>query len=154
MKFNQLKTVLIGLFIILISVPAFAQNADVVEEITDLSQQKWEWMADKNVDELSNLFNDDARFVHMSGSWGTDRELEIIESGSIWYKNTDVHQVVVETFGDTVILWNRITLEAEVRGNVVSNEFTVTEVYQNQGGDWSLLDLTFSSVRDTHSIEE
>lgn len=154
MKFNQLKTVLIGLFIILIASPAFAQNSDVVEEIKDLSQQKWEWMADKNVDELSNLFNEDARFVHMSGSWGTDRELEIIESGSIWYKNTDVHQVVVETFGDTVILWNRITLEAEVRGNVVSNEFTVTEVYQNQDGDWSLLDLTFSSVRDTHSIEE
>ena len=154
MKFNQLKTVLIGLFIILISVPAFAQNADVVEEIKDLSQEKWQWMADKNVDELSNLFNEDARFVHMSGSWGTDRELEIIESGSIWYKNADVHQVVVETFGDTVILWNRITLQAEVRGNVVSNEFTVTEVYQNQDGDWSLLDLTFSSVRDTHSIEE
>lgn len=77
-----------------------------------------------------------------------------IEMGSIWYKNTDVHQVVVETFGDTVILWNRITLEAEVRGNVVSNEFTVTEVYQDQDGKWSLLNLTFSSVRDTHSIEE
>jgi hypothetical protein len=154
MKLNQLIVALIGLFLFSISVPAFAQNSDVVEEIKDLSQQKWEWMADKNVDELSNLFNEDARFVHMSGSWGTDRELEIIESGSIWYKNTDVHQVVVETFGDTVILWNRITLEAEVRGNVVSNEFTVTEVYQNQDGVWSLLDLTFSSVRDTHSIEE
>lgn len=111
-------------------------------------------MADKNVDELAILFNDDARFVHMSGSWGKDRELEIIESGSIWYKNADVHQVVVETFGDTIILWNRITLEAEVRGSVVSNEFTVTEVYQNQEGNWSMLNLTFSSVRDTHSIEE
>ena len=154
MKLNQRITVLIGLFIIFIGSPVFAQNADMVEEITALSQQKWQWMADKNVDELSNLFNEDARFVHMSGSWGTDRELEISESGSIWYKNADVHQVVVETFGDTVILWNRITLEAEVRGNVVSNEFTVTEVYQNQAGDWSLLDLTFSSVRDTHSIEE
>lgn len=154
MKMNQIKRLLTGLFIFLISVPAFAQNAEVVEEITALSQQKWEWMADKNVDELAELFNENARFVHMSGSWGTERELEIIESGSIWYKNADVHQVVVETFGDTIILWNRITLEAEVRGNVVSNEFTVTEVYQDQDGEWSLLDLTFSSVRDTHSIEE
>jgi len=154
MTLNRLKIGLTGLFLISLSVSAFAQNADVVEEITDLSQQKWEWMADKNVDELANLFNENARFVHMSGSWGTERELEIIESGSIWYKNADVHQVVVETFGDTVILWNRITLEAEVRGNVVSNEFTVTEVYQDQDGEWSLLDLTFSSVRDTHSIEE
>src|SRR6056297_14595 len=154
MTLNRLKIGLTGLFLISLSVSAFAQNADVVEEITDLSQQKWEWMADKNVDELANLFNENARFGHMSGSWGTARELEIIESGSIWYKNADVHQVVVETFGDTVILWNRITLEAEVRGNVVSNEFTVTEVYQDQHGEWSLLDLTFSSVRDTHSIEE
>lgn len=154
MKLNQVKSLLIGLFILLISAPAFAQNADVVEKITILSQQKWEWMADKNVEELEPLFHDDSRFVHMSGTWGKSRELEIIESGSIWYKNTDVQQVVVETFGDTVILWNRIILEAEVRGNVVSNEFTVTEVFQNQNGDWSLPDLTVSSVRDTHSIEE
>lgn len=154
MKIYLMKMLFAVLFLIVISLPSFAQNSGIVEKITDLSQQKWEWMAAKNVDELAGLFNDDARFVHMSGSWGKGRELEIIESGSIWYKNADVHQVVVETFGDTVILWNRITLEAEVRGNVVSNEFTVTEVYQNQDGDWSLLDLTFSSVRDTHSIEE
>lgn len=154
MKMNFMKTLVVGLVLITFSVPSLAQNSDVVEEITALSQQKWDWMADKNVDELESLFHDDSRFVHMSGTWGKDRELEIIESGSIWYKNADVHQVVVETFGDTVILWNRITLEAEVRGNVVSNEFTVTEVYQNQGNEWSLLDLTFSSVRDTHSIEE
>ena len=154
MKLKQWISALIVLLLISLNAPASAQNAEVVEEITALSQQKWEWMADKNVDELANLFNENARFVHMSGSWGTERELEIIESGSIWYKNADVHQVVVETFGDTVILWNRITLEAEVRGNVVSNEFTVTEVYQDQDGEWSLLDLTFSSVRDTHSIEE
>jgi len=154
MKLKQWISALIVLLLISLNAPVSAQNAEVVEEITALSQQKWEWMADKNVDELANLFNENARFVHMSGSWGTERELEIIESGSIWYKNADVHQVVVETFGDTVILWNRITLEAEVRGNVVSNEFTVTEVYQDQDGEWSLLDLTFSSVRDTHSIEE
>ncbi|MDR8392659.1 nuclear transport factor 2 family protein [Aliifodinibius sp. S!AR15-10] len=134
--------------------PSYAQHSDVEQEIANLSQQKWQWMADKNVEELASLFHDDSRFVHMSGTWGKERELEIIESGSIWYKNADVHDVVVEVFDDTVILWNRITLVAVVRGNEVSNEFTVTEVYQNQDGDWKQLDLTFSSVRDTHSIEQ
>ena len=52
-----------------------------------------------------------------------------------------------------IILWNRITLLAVVRGNEVSNEFTVTEVYKKEENGWKLLDLTFSSVRDTHSIE-
>ena len=88
----------------------------------------------------------------MSGSWDKSRELEIIESGSIWYKQANVHDTVVKEFGETVIVWNRITLVAHVRGDDVSTEFTVTEVYQMQNDAWKLLDLTFSSVRDTHKI--
>jgi hypothetical protein len=132
----------------------WAQDSDITNEIKELSKAKWQWMADKDVDRLAELFHDKSKFVHMSGSWKKDRELEIIESGSIWYKNTIVHDVAVETFGDdTAILWNRITLEAHVRGNDVSNEFTATEFYKKEGDAWKLLDLTFSSVRDTHQIE-
>ena len=111
-------------------------------------------MAHKDVDKLAELFDERSKFVHMSGTWKKDRELEIIESGSIWYKKADVHDVAVEVFGDTAILWNRITLVAHVRGNDVSNEFTVTEIYKKKEGDWKLLDLTFSKVRDTHKIEK
>lgn len=132
---------------------SMAQNSATEQEIKDLSKQKWQWMADKNVDRLAELFHDDSRFIHMSGTWGKARELEIIETGSIWYKEADVHDVVIKVFGETAVLWNRITLVAVVRGNEVSNEFTVTEVYQKQQGAWILLDLTFSSVRDTHKIE-
>ena len=133
---------------------SFAQDKNVKKEIKELSKVKWEWMAEKNVDKLAILFHDKSKFVHMSGSWKKDRELEIIESGSIWYKNADVHDVAVEVFGDdTAVLWNRITLLAHVRGDDVSNEFTVTEFYKKEGSDWKLLDLTFSKVRDTHKIE-
>ncbi|EDY84047.1 hypothetical protein VDG1235_3674 [Verrucomicrobiia bacterium DG1235] len=133
---------------------SFAQSPDAEQEIKDVSKIKWEWMAEKNVEALSGLFHERAKFVHMSGTWNTPRELDIIESGSIWYKKADVHDVVVELFGDTAIVWNRITLLAVVRGNEVSNEFTVTEVYQKAGDEWRLLDLTFSSVRDTHGIQQ
>ena len=109
-------------------------------------------MADRDVDALAALFHPDARFVHMGGTWGTERELEVIESGGIWYKRADVHEAVVETFGETAVVWNRITLVAEVGGTEVTNPFTVTEVYQREGGAWTLLALTFSSVRDGHTI--
>ncbi len=149
-----MRTLIIVIFIALLSAPSYAQDAKIEQEIVELSKAKWQWMADKNVDKLAALFHDKSKFVHMSGSWKKDRELEIIESGSIWYKNADVHDVAVEVFGDdTAVLWNRITLMAHVRGNDVSNEFTVTEFYQKDGDDWKLLDLTFSSVRDTHKIE-
>lgn len=149
-----MKTLSILAFLLVISAQSFAQNATIEKEIKELSKAKWEWMAEKNVDKLATLFDDRSKFVHMSGSWKKERELEIIKTGSIWYKNADVHDVAVEVFGDdTAIVWNRITLTAHVRGNDVTNEFTVTEVYKKRSDEWKLLDLTFSKVRDTHSIE-
>ncbi|PHN92309.1 DUF4440 domain-containing protein [Maribacter sp. 6B07] len=147
----------IKIFAILITIlgsfNAIAQS-EIEEEIKTLSTLKWQWMADKDIDNLEKLFHEKSKFVHMSGSWKKERELEIIKTGSIWYKNAEVHDVAVETFGDdTAVLWNRITLTAHVRGNDVENEFTVTEFYKMEGEDWKLLDLTFSSVRDTHKIE-
>ncbi|WP_144603534.1 nuclear transport factor 2 family protein [Algoriphagus algorifonticola] len=124
------------------------------KEVYELSMNKWKWMAEKDISQLQPLFHPEAKFVHMSGTWTTERELEIIDSGSIWYKNAKVHDTAVELFGNTALVWNRITLTAEVRGNDVVTEFTVTEVYQKDNSGWKMLALTFSSVRDTHQIEK
>jgi len=123
------------------------------QEMINLSNTKWQWMADKNVDKLASLFHDQSKFVHMSGTWKKNEELEIIKTGSIWYKKADVHDVAVEIVDDEAIVWSRITLTAVVRGNDAVTEFTVTEVYKKQGSNWKLLALTFSSVRDTHQIK-
>ena len=148
-----MKKSIIALLVILTSANvSFAQNASTEQEIKDLSKAKWQWMADKNVDRLAILFHDKSKFVHMSGTWKKDEELDIIKTGSIWYKKADVHDVAVEIVDDNAIVWNRITLTAVVRGNDAVTEFTVTEVYKKQGSAWKLLALTFSSVRDTHKI--
>lgn len=123
------------------------------EKIITLSKEKWQWMSDKNVDKLAILFHDESKFVHMSGTWKKNEELDIIKTGRIWYKKADVHDSAVEIVDNLAIVWNRITLTAVVRGTDAVTEFTVTEVYKKQGGDWKLLALTFSSVRDTHKIE-
>ncbi|TDQ19454.1 uncharacterized protein DUF4440 [Algoriphagus boseongensis] len=131
-----------------------AQTTPTEQEVIKLSMDKWKWMADKDIAKLTPLFDPQAKFVHMSGTWSTARELEIIETGSIWYKNADVKDTAIEIVGNTAIVWNRIALTANVRGNDVVTEFTVTEVYQKEGSDWKMLALTFSSVRDTHQIEK
>ena len=133
---------------------AHAQATGAEEDVIQLSRTKWQWMADKAVDKLEPLFHDTARFVHMSGTWKKDRELEIIKSGSIWYKQADVHDVAASVIDSTAIVWSRITLTAVVRGADARNEFTVTEVYQKRGSDWKLLALTFSSVRPEHQLQK
>ncbi len=129
---------------------SFSQEVNPVDEIKALS--KWQWMADKDIAKLTPLFHPQAKFVHMSGTWNTPRELEIIQSGSIWYKKADIKDTAIELIGNTAIVWNRITLHAVVGGNEVSTEFTVTEVYQHEQDSWKMLALTFSSVRDTHQL--
>jgi hypothetical protein len=123
------------------------------QEIITLSKEKWKWMAEKNVERLAALFHEKSKFVHMSGTWKKDEELEIIKTGSIWYKDAKVHDVAAEMVGDNAFVWNRITLTAMVRGTEVVTEFTVTEVYNKSDGSWKLVVLTFSSVRDTHAIK-
>lgn len=151
-----MKRCIMGLFLFVFSMQvALAQSSTATPEqqIKELSKQKWQWMADKNVEKLAALFDDKSKFVHMSGTWKKDEELDIIKTGSIWYKKADVHDVAVEVFDGTAIVWNRITLTAVVRGSDAVTEFTVTEVYKKQENNWKLLALTFSSVRDTHIIK-
>ena len=49
------------------------------KEIINLSKDKWQWMAYRNVDKLATLFHEKSKFVHMSGTWKKDEELEIIK---------------------------------------------------------------------------
>ncbi|MDP1817764.1 MAG: nuclear transport factor 2 family protein [Leadbetterella sp.] len=150
MKIKQLIIV----FFLLGTSFSFAQSSKDETIILQISKDKWLWMSDKNVDKLKELFDPKAKFVHMSGTWKTDEELEIIKTGSIWYKEAKVKDTAIEISGKTAVVWNRITLVANVRGADVSTEFTVTEVYQKQRKAWKMLALTFSSVRDTHQLKK
>ncbi len=148
-----MKHILVFSFILFTYIQTQAQT-NIKDQIKQLSKQKWEWMAAKNVDKLEPLFSSQSKFVHMSGTWGKVEELDIIKTGSIWYKDAQVHDIVVEVSGKTAIAWSRITLVAMVRGSEVKTEFTVTEVFQKKLKDWKILALTFSSVRDTHQIQK
>ena len=157
-----MKTAIFGLFLLAMAVQtSYAQqppppptetiktaasHTPEQQEIIDLSKKKWDWMAEKNVDSLKNLFDEKAMFVHMGGSWGKTQELETIKSGGIWYKHAEVYAVVVNTFGNAAILLNDIDLQAVVGGNQVTNAFMVTEVYIKENGQWKLAQLTFSHL--------
>lgn len=116
------------------------------QEVLDLSKKKWLWMSDKNVDSLTLLFDAKAMFVHMGGSWGTERELNVIKSGGIHYKKAEVYSASVKMIGNTAILLNDIDLVAVLGSNEVINPFMVTEVYVKEKGRWVMGSLTFSKL--------
>ncbi len=149
-----MKTKFLCLLFVIAFAPAFAQTSGVDQEIIKLSKDKWQWMADKNVDKLKDLFDDKSVFVHMGGSWGKDRELDVIKSGGIHYKKADVHEVSVQIIDNTAILLNRITLLAVVGGNEVTNPFIATEVYVKVNGKWKLGSLSFTRIMTPPTQEQ
>lgn len=64
------KHILLFALILLCSGFIFAQSP-VEQEIKQLSMDKWQWMADKDIAKLTPLFHPQAKFVHMSGTWTT-----------------------------------------------------------------------------------
>ncbi len=95
-----MKPAILGLLLLATTVqPSYAQQAsqppsETIEtaatqtpeqqEIIDLSKKTWNWMSEKNVGSLNNLFDDKAMFTHMGGTWGKAQELDTIKSGGIW----------------------------------------------------------------------
>jgi hypothetical protein len=154
---NFIKVTVLGLCLLLMSVQASLAQTDKAsasstsstkeeQEIIQLSKDKWRWMAEKKADTLANLFHEKSMFVHMGGSWGKEREINVIKSGGIWYKKAEVYSASVNIIGNTAILLNDIDLLAVVGGNEVINPFMVTEVYIKENGKWKMGSLTFSKL--------
>ena len=102
------------------------------QAVIDLSNNKWDWMAEKNADKLAELFHESAQFVHMGGYWGKEQELNTIRSGAIWYKKAEIHDVQVKFAAGTATVYS------------VRFPFIVTEVYVMENGRWQLSVLAFT----------
>jgi hypothetical protein len=116
------------------------------QDLVTLSKQKWQWMAERNVEALNMLFAEEAVFVHMAATMTKSQELEVIKSGRIQYKEAQIQEVSVRFVGTTAILLNKIRLVAVVGGNEVVNPFNVTEVYVKLDGAWKLASLSFTRL--------
>ena len=122
------------------------KQVEAEQAVLNLSREKWRWMSERNENALDALFHEKSVFVHMGGAWGKAREMEIIKSGDIHYKQADIHEASVNIIGATAVLLNRITLLAVVGGNEVTNPFMVTEVYVQKEGGWKLASLSFTKL--------
>ena len=121
-------------------------SAELEADIIALSRQKWQWMSQRQIEPLQDLFHEAAVFVHMGATMTKDQEIEVIRSGQIHYRDIEIQETSVRFIGDTAILLNRLQLTAVVGGNEVTNPFVVTEVYVRDGDDWKLASLSFTRL--------
>ena len=144
-----MKKIFVLAMLIVTSMTAFAQQfTKEQQELIDISNQKWDWMSEKNADKLAELFHENAMFVHMGGSWGKEQEVGIIRGGMIWYKKADIHSQQVKFVEDNAIVYSNIHLTSEVGGNEVRFPFMVSEVFVKKEGQWKLGALIFTKLME------
>ena len=149
---SDIKSLIITVLMFLtLSVGTKAQENQKVftaeeQMIVELSNNKWNWMSEKNVEKLKELFHENSQFVHMGGYWGKQEELNTIRTGGIWYKKAAIHDVQVKFAAGTATVYSRIHLNSEVGGNAVRFPFIVTEIYVMENGKWQLSTLAFTKT--------
>lgn len=116
------------------------------QEIINISNDKWQWMSDKNVEKLADLFHETSQFVHMGGYWGKEQELNTIKDGGIWYKKAEIHDQKVKFTDNTATVYSVIHLNSVVGGNAVRFPFIVTEVFVRENDKWLLSSLVFTKT--------
>jgi hypothetical protein len=116
------------------------------QSIINLSKNKWDWMMERQLDDLSNLVHEKAVFVHMGATLSKNEEIDVIKNGTIIYKNVDIQETSIQLIGTTAILLNKVLLLAVVGGNEVTNPFVVTEVYVLQEDQWKLASMSFTKL--------
>lgn len=152
MKKNGVKLLILSLSLLTMSVQGIYAQQKITnddrtkQELINLSKTKWQWMSEKNVDSLNDLFHKEAVFVHMGGAMNKEQELGTIRSGGIHYKHADIQETSVRFVGNTAVILDRIRLTAVVGGNEVVNPFMVTEVYVLLEGKWKLASLSFTRL--------
>lgn len=117
-----------------------------MRDITEVSKQIWE--AIKNVDEktLKDLIHPDVMFIHMGVSLSRDKEIQTLQEGKIINKEIEFQDHVTHEFQNTVILYNKIKVTAEVLGSEAINPFVVTEVYEKIDNGFRLLWLSYTRI--------
>uniref|UniRef100_F4CF40 DUF4440 domain-containing protein n=1 Tax=Sphingobacterium sp. (strain 21) TaxID=743722 RepID=F4CF40_SPHS2 len=118
--------------------------SDQRDEILSLSEKKWKWMMDRQIDSLHVLF--DENIVSRQPEIRMDKagQLDAIKNGNIRYK----HINILET--DIQIVDNISTLLTKVEFNFLGRKESeikyVTEVYKKSSNDWKLILFQISPV--------
>ncbi len=127
------------LFVLLItSTVSFAQGT-LEQELLHLSERKFVWMINKQLDSLEVMLDDKVMYTHSNG-W-TESKPEVLgnlKSGRLVYKNVQVQEVSVRLYKSTAIVTGTGKFSGINNGNAFDLSLRYTEVYVLKKKKWLL----------------
>ncbi|MBF9252936.1 nuclear transport factor 2 family protein [Pontibacter sp. 172403-2] len=118
-------------------------QATTAAEILELSQDKFRWKTEGQVDKVADLFDDELVFVHITGQITTKADwINQLRTGRFVYNKIVQKEASVKVYGNTAVLVGKASFT--VNGGSVY-KLVYTEVYTNKNGKWKLVNLHTTS---------
>jgi len=142
MRFQVCALAVLSLSAVLSQAPAASKLADS-DQAADVEKLDRELSAAGvrgDLDASSRLIADQAIFVddlHESGKTTTKADnLAFMKSAEYKLKSETFDDMHSKQFGDTVVLWGRVTAEGTYKEKPVRDNFNFTDVWQKHNGKW------------------
>ena len=142
MRFHASTLVVLGLSAVLSHATWTWKTAasDEAAEVEKLDRELSAAGVRGDLDTTSRLIADQAIFVsdvRESGQTTTKADLlAFMKSADYTPKSETFDDIHSKQFGDTVVLWGRVTTEGTYKEKPVRNNFNFTDVWQKHNGKW------------------
>jgi ketosteroid isomerase-like protein len=116
------------------------------EQIIKVSKKFWKALEAADTATMRAQCDPKCYFVHIGGNCDLDKEMEAFDNKVFQPTEIKLNQQEVKEFGDTAIVITDCDYGLLLDGAPTTHHFAVTEVYQNQGEEWKLIQFTFTAL--------
>lgn len=112
------------------SIKNLEDNKETQNKILKIHLDKFRWMAEKNMDSLSLLLDENVQYIHSNGWIESKAEvLNNIESDYLTYHKVDVLQATVRQFNSLFIVTGQGLFNVSLNSKPIQIPLLYTEVY-------------------------
>ncbi len=117
-----------------------------MEEVLNLSKKFWKGIETSDVKTMRSICDPACYFVHIGGNCSLDEEMSEFTNKVFQPTEIVLHKQDVKDFGDTAIVLSDVDYGLLLDDKPTTHHFTTTEVFQNQDGQWKLIQFTFTAL--------
>lgn len=109
------------------------------KEILDLSQRKFVWLINKQLDSLNLVLDDDLMYIHSNG-WTESKKdvIDDLKTGKLVYEDVQIENAKVRLYKSTAIVTGTGKFSGGNNGNAFDLRLLYTEVYVLKNKKWLL----------------
>ena len=125
---------------LLLIVPSLSFSQEKVEKhILHLSDKKFTWLINKQLDSLENLLDDNLMYIHSNGWIETKQEvLDNLRLGKLVYTGVKIEDAQVRMYKGAALVTGKGRFSGVNNGNAFDLNLLYTEVYVLNKKKWKL----------------